>query len=283
MRKLLYDAISYVLEHGNAFNRLKLAHIMGKKRDYQPLVDNLLSMQNEDGGWPWQLEAGSPSGVSDTAKVLELLAEVGLERTSSPIRKAASYLLDLQNEDGGWSESRELEGMIPREWTWISTKHSGYQTADAVNALSQAGYKGDEVWRAIDFLKASQNEEGGWHSHIGSDPNQVTDVATTDHILRALLRNGEPRESQTIKRAEEMLMGKIGETDSPVNTASVLCALKLLGYTGEDERFSQMVGWLVDHQRPDGGWNWFGELPSNPSQTVDCLEQLADFVDMEPS
>lgn len=38
MRKLRYDAISYVLEHGNAFNRLKLAHIMRAGDTTIPLV-----------------------------------------------------------------------------------------------------------------------------------------------------------------------------------------------------------------------------------------------------
>jgi hypothetical protein len=174
MRTLRYDAISYVMENGNPLHRLKLARILGREGDYEPLVDELLSLQNSDGGWPWRLEEGNPSGVSDTAKTLELLAGLGVDPGSGPIRRAVSYLLDLQNEDGGWSESPELDGAVPEEWTWVSTRHSGYQTADAVNALAEAGYSGGEIDRALDFLRTAQNDEGGWPSHVGPDSQTRT-------------------------------------------------------------------------------------------------------------
>jgi hypothetical protein len=283
MMKLRYDAASYVLEKGNAYHKLKLAHILGKEEDYPPLVDDLLSTQNEDGGWPWLQEAGNPSGVSDTAKVLELLAQVGVEPSSEPIRNGASYLLERQNEDGGWSESSDLAGIILREWTWVSTKHSGYQTADAVNALFEAGFSGEETGRAVEFLLAAQNEEGGWDSHVGPRPNPGSDVATTDHIITALLRHGESRDSAAIRGAEGMLREKLGEMDSPVNMAAALSCFTELGYPPGDRCVAELVDRLIEAQRPDGGWNWFGDLPSNPSQTVDCLEQLEKFVKLEPS
>ncbi len=279
MKGLRYDAVSYVLKNGNSFHKLKLAQILGREEDYPPLVEELESLQNEDGGWPWLLDPGNPSGVSDTAKVLELLSNVGVESTET-IEKAVSFLLSKQNDDGGWSESPDLEGVVPKEWTWVSTKHSGYQTADALNALHEAGYSGAEVERALDFLRVSQNEDGGWSSHVGPESSARTDTATTDHIVIAFLSHGESRESQVIRRAEMMLIDRRADLDSPIDATAALSVLLALGYPQENEHVSEFVCCLVEAQRPDGGWNWFEDLPSNPFQTVDSLEQLVKFVDI---
>jgi hypothetical protein len=53
------------------------------------------------------------------------------------------------------------------------------------------------------------------------------------------------------------------------------------GHPPDDEYVSELVDWLIEAQRLDGGWNWFGDLPSNPSQTVYCLEQLSIFVEID--
>ena len=274
MKRLRYDAVSYVLRNGNSLNKLKLAHILGLNGDRQRLVDELRSLQNRDGGWPWQLVAENPSGVSDTAKVLEPPPSVSVNRTSGTIRRAVSFLLVQQHEDGGWSESPELEGIIPNDRTWISTRHSGYQTADAVNALIESGYLGEAVRRAIDFLRSTQNEEGGWPSHVGPNALTGSDVASTDHVVLAFLHYGEPRESSVLQRTERMLLESRETVDSSVDETAVLSTLLALGYPLENEYISELVGSLIEAQRPDGSWNWFGDLPSNPTQTVDCLEQL---------
>ena len=280
MRRLRYDAVSYVVRYGGSFNRLRLAKLMGWEGEYPRLREELLALQNGDGGWPWTLEAGNPSGVSDTAKVVELIASVGVDPSSEPMGRAVAYLLDLQNEDGGWSESPALEGVIPPQWTWVSTEHSGYQTADVLNALHECGHAGEGVERGVEFLRGSQNEEGGWRSHVGPERNPVTDLATTDHIVAALLRWGEPRGSPAIVRAEEMLLERAGDIDSAVNLAAALSCLRSLGYEPEDWRLTGLVDRLITCQRPDGGWNWFGDLPSSPAQTVDCLEALWGSVEM---
>lgn len=274
MRRLRYDAISYILRNGNSFHKLKLAHILGLNGDRRKLVEELRSLQNQDGGWPWQLVAGNMSGVSDTAKVLELLPHVCVNRASSTIKRTVSFLLVRQHRDGGWSENPELEGIIPSEWNWISTRYSGYQTAEVVNALIEAGYFGEEVGRGIDFLRSIQNEEGGWPSHVGPSPYTGSDIASTDHIVLAFLRYGEPKGSPVFQRAEKMLLEKRGMIDSPVNETAVLSTLLAIGYSPEDEYVLELVEGIIEAQRLDGGWNWFGDLPSNPMQTVDCLEQL---------
>jgi squalene cyclase len=134
--RLKYNAVSYVFKNGNPFHKLKLLLIL----DLQPekrlqLAGQLRAMQNRDGGWPWQLQEGKPSGISQTARTLELLLKTSESKNSDITKRAVTFLFQKQNKDGGWSENPELKEIIPEDWNWISTEHSGYQTADVINAL----------------------------------------------------------------------------------------------------------------------------------------------------
>jgi len=277
MQKLRYDAVSYVLKNGNQYHKLKMLMILGGKReDCQKLMVELESMQNHDGGWSWQLETGRPSGVSQTARTLELLLKTGEDKHSETVKRAVQFLLQRQNPDGGWSENPQLEGIILKEHNWISTRYSGFQTADAILALADAGYENDDrVRKAIEFLRRAQNEEGGWPSYVGPDyPYEGSDVASTDHIVLAFLRLGEPKNSDVLRNAVKALLKHRNDWDSPIDSATALNVFLMLDYPLEHEYVKEHVKNLVETQKLDGGWNWFDDLPSNPAQTVDCIEQL---------
>lgn len=277
MKKLRYDAVSYVLKNGNAHHKLKMLILLGGRVDeQQKLMRELKSLQNPDGGWPWQLKKGNASGIAQTARTLQLLWRTGEDKDSETTKRAVSFLLRNQNPDGGWSENPELEGTIPKESRWISTKYSGFQTADAVNALIGAGYLRDErVKNAIDFLRRAQNEEGGWPSYVGPDyPFAGSDIATTDHIVIAFLKFGEPKNSLVIQNAVKALVTHRESWKDPLDAATALCVFLTLDYPLNHEYVEELVTNLVKTQRPDGGWHYFGALPSNPGQTLECLEQL---------
>ncbi len=275
--KLKYDAVSYVLENGNSFHKLKLLLMLNLQPEKRrKLVRELKSLQSPDGGWPWQLQKGKPSGISQTARNLELLLKAGESRDSDIVKRAVLFLLQTQREDGGWSENPELKEVIPKDWNWVSTEHSGYQTADAINALIEAGYSKDaRVAKAVNFLLKTQNEEGGWPSYVSPDyPYEGSDIAAMDHIVTALLGFGEPKDSLVLKKAVDALLKHREDWKEPVDGAAVLCVFLMLDYPLNHEYVRELVANLIESQRPDGGWNWFGDLPSSPAQTVDCLEQL---------
>jgi len=278
MKRLRYDAVSYVQKNGNAHHKLKMLLLLkGKAENRRKLIEELKSLQNTDGGWPWQLLKGNPSGVSQTARTLELLMKAGENKDSDAVKRAVSFLLERQKPDGGWSESPELKGIIPREWNWISTRYSGYQTADVINALVEAGYAKDaRIAKAFGFLRSAQNEEGGWPSYVGSDyPYEGSDIATTDHIVAAFLKVGEPKDSPLVKNAVKVLVKHREGWKEPIDAATALCVFLILDYPLNHEYVKELASDLINTQRPDGGWNWFGDFPSNPSQTLDCIEQLA--------
>jgi len=275
--KLKYDAVSYVLENGNPFHKLKLLVML----DLQPekrrkLVGELKSLQNRDGGWPWRVQKGKPSGISQTARTLELLLKTGESKSSDMVKRAVAFLFQKQNKDGGWSENPELKEIIPKDWNWISTEYSGYQTADAISALIEAGYSKDErIIKAVNFLYQAQNEEGGWPSFVGPEyPYEGSDIAAMDHVVAVLLKFGEPKNSSVLKKAVDALLKHREDWKEPVGGAAVLNVFLMLDYPLDHKYVRELVANLIESQRPDGGWSWFGDLPSNPAQTVDSLEQL---------
>jgi len=278
MTKLRYDAVSYVLKNGNPYHKLKMMMTLGgREKDRQKLVTEIKRLQNSDGGWPWQLGKEKPSGISQTARTLELLLQAGEDKDSDTVRRAVPFLLQRQNPDGGWSENPELEGIIPKEHNWISTRYSGFQTADAILALVEAGYSKDaRVLKAFDFLRGAQNDEGGWPSYVGPDyPYEGSDIATTDHIVASFLKLGEPKNSTVVKNAVKALVKHRKDWGSPIDAATALNVFLMLDYPLEHEYVRELVKVLIETQKPEGGWNWFGDTPTNPAQTVDCIEQLA--------
>jgi squalene cyclase len=275
MMRLKYNAVKYVLENGNHYHKLYLAVTLEQGAN-KGLIEELLSLQNPDGGWPWRLEKEMPSGVGETSRILELLLKNWLERSSSVATRAIDFLLTSQRPDGGWSENPELSAVIPKDWGWISTTHSvTYRTADAVNALIEAGYLDHpSVQKAIAFLCRTQNEEGGWNSHIGPDYPYGTDIAAMDVIVKALLLSGEDRESVVFKRAIEAILRNRKDWEYPVCALSALNILLRLGHDPEHPCVKELVDILIETQRPDGGWSALGEEPTDPGQTVYAIKQL---------
>jgi len=217
-----------------------------------------------------------PSGVTRTSRVLELLLKVWLDKNSRIATNAIHFLLASQRADGGWSENPELSKFVPKDEAWVSTTYSmTYATADVVNALVKAGYSGHpSVQKAIAFLRKTQNEEGGWNSHIGPDYPYGTDIASMDIVVKALLLSGEDKESVIFKRAIEAILKNHADWKYPVCASSVLNVFLRLGNNPGNPHVQELVNILVETQKPDGGWNELGEGSTDPGQTVYCIKQL---------
>lgn len=122
------------------------------------------------GGWGWSDLSGSVPDADDTPGVLLALRVLG-ERVASPgqqmrIRQAAadgvSWLLGLQNRDGGWPT-------FCRGWGRLPFDRSGADlTAHAIRGLLAWKNSGNsrQVHRAIErgfaFLARHQQQDGSW-------------------------------------------------------------------------------------------------------------------------
>ena len=76
---------------------------------WQPLVQQLLSAQNEDGGWS-QIKLATSDAYA-TGQTLYALAEAGVTKDDAAIRRAQSFLEKSQRQDGAWAmTSRAIMG-----------------------------------------------------------------------------------------------------------------------------------------------------------------------------
>lgn len=278
MPRLRYDALGYIAKHGDVRSQLRTWVALGRasSREAQHALSQLLAMQREDGGWPWRMEKDRPSSVSDTTYTAEALVGAGLPATHQALQRAMSFLLPLQREDGGWPENPALCHHIPWDWDWCSVEYSSPgTTGQALYALRLAGREKDKVVkRGLRFLRHTQNAEGGWPGHVGPTYPYGTDWASMFSIFRALRAWDPPGRNQAVtERALAAIRTHRESWATPVDNP--LDTLLLLGYGLDDPDVQEALDLLIQAQRPDGGWNWYGDLPSSPNQTANWIIALA--------
>ncbi len=124
-------------------------------------LEYLRGEQRPDGSWwgRWGVNY-----IYGTGAVLPALKAAGEEMTRPYVRRAVRWLIERQNEDGGWGESCEsyedprLAGRGPS---------TASQTAWALLALRAARPGGDDaqaraVERGVSYLVGRQEEDGQW-------------------------------------------------------------------------------------------------------------------------
>jgi squalene-hopene/tetraprenyl-beta-curcumene cyclase len=194
-------------------------------------VEWVEGMQSEGGGWgafdadntrtlvreiPFLDfgEAIDQPSADVTAHVLEMLAAVG-RAEGDAARAGLKWLCGQQAPDGSWFGRWGVNHL--------------YGTGAAVPALVAVGVPPEDrrVRRAVEWLRAHQNEDGGW----GEDPRSYDDPAW---------------------------IGRGPSTAS--QTAWALLALHAAGQRIESSRAVERgVAWLTASQREDGSWDepWY--------------------------
>ncbi len=173
-------------------------HTAGYQADpalYDRVVRWLLSFQNRDGGWaafdkdvqnpllenvPFADHNAilDPSCCDVTARVLEILGNLGFRPQRPAIRQATRFLKEKQEPDGAWYGRWGVNYI--------------YGTSQVLRGLQAIGVDMSEPWieRGRDWLEARQNEDGGWGETVASyyDPNlRGQGVSTPSQSAWALL------------------------------------------------------------------------------------------------
>ncbi len=117
--------------------RLALLKRVGRLgKEWEPLADELLGRQRNDGGWGQTKE--EPSDAYATGQVLYALAEAGRAKDATKIKKGVDFLLKSQEEDGSW-EMKSRPGQ-PQN-----------RAAKELGPISHAG----TAWAVIGLVKAT--------------------------------------------------------------------------------------------------------------------------------
>lgn len=215
------------------------------------IVDWLLKQQYQQvhpytnaapGGWAWtDLSGGVPDADDTPGAMLALLnlTQENLDQTTvMALHRAAMWLFDLQNRDGGWPTFCRGWGTLPFD------RSSCDITAHCLRALHRTQQKvqfGRQVQRAMErgfqFLEKQQRDDGSWlplwfgNQHA---PDDINPVYGTSKVLLAYF-----------------------ETDQfhlPAAQAG--------------------LNWLCSAQNEDGGWGGTKGCPSSIEETSLALEVL---------
>ncbi|HEY9359833.1 MAG TPA: squalene--hopene cyclase [Xanthobacteraceae bacterium] len=121
-------------------------------------IDYLRRIQTAEGSWygRWGMNY-----IYGTWSVLCALNAAGVDHASPEVRKAATWLIAIQNSDGGWGEDAASYKLDYRGHEAAPSTAS--QTAWALLGLMAAGEAGHpSVKRGIDYLLRTQGEDGFW-------------------------------------------------------------------------------------------------------------------------
>ncbi|MEA1831960.1 squalene--hopene cyclase [Methylobacterium durans] len=134
---------------------------LGETRETSPALDRgvayLFKEQEKDGSWygRWGMNF-----IYGTWSVLCALNAAGIDPNSPEVRRAVTWLISIQNPDGGWGEDASSYKIDPAFEPGYSTAS---QTAWALLALMAAGANDEAaVTRGINYLARTQGADGFW-------------------------------------------------------------------------------------------------------------------------
>jgi squalene-hopene/tetraprenyl-beta-curcumene cyclase len=200
------------------------------------------------GGWGWTPLPGAVPDADDTSGALLALRNLGLTKESSKAALAGvTWLLDLQNSDGGWPTFCRGWGHLPFD------RSSADISAHALRAI--------HAWKeALSFESAGMEE-------------------AFSRRLRDAMRRG-LRFLARIQRPEGAWIPLwFGAQHAPddenptYGTTRVLAAYRDLNLL-ETEAARRGLGWLISAQGEDGGWGGAPNTPSSVEETALALDAL---------
>jgi squalene-hopene/tetraprenyl-beta-curcumene cyclase len=230
------------------------------------------------GGWSFEFENDNYPDIDDTAVVALALLRVDhpeSARVDDAVERGTRWLEGMQSGDGGWGafdadNCRRLARELPFcDFGEVIDPPSADVTAHAVEMLAALDRaNGSPARRGLDWLLAAQEADGSWFGRWGVNhvygtgaavpALRAAGVAADDPRIRAAVRWLERHQNEDGGWGEDARSyvdaAWIGRgASTPSQTAWALIALDAAGE--RSDAVGRGVRWLVDAQRPDGGWD----------------------------
>lgn len=208
----------------------------------------LQNLRTHDGGCREAISLN----VWDTALSVLSLDVVGSDDYKLHKENVAKWLIENQNEDGGWAFSGLPGGKLPSD---------ADDTALATLALLKSGIDKDNisVKKGFKWLIVHQSTDGGWGTYRPG-AGDVNCVSITSHVIEACLAIGEM--DNEINKGIAWIKSSISNSGywkdlwlarNTYGTALAIVALIKSGHADCNE-VKLGVKWLEKAQNPDGGW-----------------------------
>jgi squalene-hopene/tetraprenyl-beta-curcumene cyclase len=163
-------------------------------------VEYLVKNQERDGSWYGRWGVNYIYGTSLALRGLRAAQAVAIDS----FRRAAKWLISVQNEDGGWGESCDSY----RDDTFVSAPSTPSQTAWALMGLMAAGEGFSRpMQHGFNHLLSTQREDGTWAEDLATG----TGFPNVFYLRYTLYRQYFPHLALALARRT---LGPAGEPDS---------------------------------------------------------------------
>ena len=274
--RVLGDGSWFRVNYITALSVLALIEVRKKgsaDSEVQTLIEKgiewLRATQNPDGGCREAVNLN----VWDTALSIIALTEVEASHSNTleVISKAARWLVNHQNDNGGWSFSGMRDSSLPSD-----ADDTALATLALIRAKLTSTDANSAIQRGIEWLKQNQGTDGSWSTYQpgGGD---VGCVSITAHAIEALLADGD--NEMFVNRGIQWLRDVIHRdgywndlwlAKRTYGTACALVALVKAGF-GDAPEIARGIRWLEQTQNADGGWG--EDMFGNPTDST--VEQTA--------
>jgi prenyltransferase beta subunit len=167
--KGLEEEIAYPAVPTTAFEReLMVVNAAGTDphsfAGYDLVAEILARARADDGSFPYV--PGGRGEINDTIFAIVALAPIEEPAAQAAVQRAADWLIDQQDDDGGWS------------WEVKGSPTEADMTGAAIQALHAAGRPNTEAEQdGLQYLRAMQNPDGGFPEHPGEAESNVASTA----------------------------------------------------------------------------------------------------------
>lgn len=294
---------------------------LGALRERDPIVQDLLALQDVDGSWRAMDGTGDAwQRIRTTTQALLALGYLGFAPEHPAVQQGAEYLFACQEPDGSWPlprskserELREAYSVIP------------LQTGMPLRGLAAAGYALDpRAERAYEWLLDQRLPDGAWHSGVKGGkhvfPAGYRRLAhsrygcrtNTSLAVSALALHPNRRANPAARRGLDLLLAQ--DTLQASNTgyevartigaerhrgfftyfarydvAFILDLCWRIGASLEDERVADIVAFVKGLQGPYGLWEYASYPKASHWVSFDLLRSLSrldeetDWISLEP-
>ena len=188
---------------------------------------------------------------------LHTTAEMAAKSPYDTIEGAASYIIENQNDDGGWP-------LIPGE------ESDAEVTAIAMQALMLKGWGSGSsvIRRGVSYLIKHQKSDGSWNGNAAHTIFAAIALKRSEAVEYWEAQFNGLKWLEETQKESGSWGREIRQPGNPLYTGAVLAGLGQLDFDRESELVTKAANWLAGRINFDGGWSMEPGIRSRSSVLV---------------